>query len=78
MDTQVTVGVFDDEIWQIVPKESTLRQIATGFGFTEGPIWCGDYLIFSDIPQNRIVRLRMLSQGPEVTTFRTPSGNSNT
>ncbi|MFC1983659.1 SMP-30/gluconolactonase/LRE family protein [Chloroflexota bacterium] len=77
MDTQVAVEVYDNEIWKIVPKESTLRQIATGFTFTEGPIWCGDYLIFSDIPQNRIVKLRMLSQGPEVTTFRTPSGNSN-
>lgn len=75
MDTQVEV--YDNEIWQIVPKQSTLRQVATGFGFTEGPIWCGDYLLFSDIPQNRIVRLRMLSQGPEITTFRSPSGNSN-
>ena len=75
MDTQVKVN--DSKIWQIIPKQLTLRQVATGFGFTEGPIWCGDYLLFSDIPQNRIVRLRMLSEGPEVTTFRNPSGNSN-
>ncbi|MFC1897747.1 SMP-30/gluconolactonase/LRE family protein [Chloroflexota bacterium] len=77
MDTQVKIEEYDNEIWQIIPKQSILRQVATGFGFTEGPIWCGDHLIFSDIPQNRIVRLRMLGQGPEVTTFRTPSGNSN-
>ena len=55
----------------------TLEQVATGFGFTEGPIWFGSYLLFSDIPRNRIIRWRMLSEGPEVTTFRSPSGNSN-
>ncbi|MER3406440.1 MAG: gluconolactonase, partial [Chloroflexota bacterium] len=34
-------------------------------------------LLFSDIPRNRIVRWRELPEGPEVTTFRYPSGNSN-
>ncbi len=77
MNVQVQVEAYDNAIRQIVPEEVTLEQIATGFGFTEGPIWCGDYLLFSDIPRNRIVRWRMLSNGPEVTTFRSPSGNSN-
>jgi sugar lactone lactonase YvrE len=71
------VQVLDSEIWQIIPKQLTLRQVATGFSFTEGPIWNGDDLLFSDIPHNRIVRLRMLSDGPEITTFRSPSGSSN-
>jgi len=60
-----------------VPEEPQLQQAAGGFGFTEGPVWCGNYLLFSDIPRNRIIRWRMLSEGPEVTTFRSPSGNSN-
>ena len=74
---EIKVEVYDKAVRQIVPEDVTLEQIATGFGFTEGPIWCGDYLLFSDIPQNRIICWRNYSYGPEVTTFRSPSGNSN-
>ena len=67
----------DSSISAIVPENALVEEVASGFGFTEGPVWYGDCLLFSDIPNNRIVRWRMLSNGPEVTTFRTPSGNSN-
>ena len=73
----IQMDAHDEAIHEIVPEGAMAEQIATGFGFTEGPVWCGDYLLFSDIPNNRIVRWRQLSVGPEVTTFRTPSGNSN-
>jgi len=73
----IKIEQIDTKIRQIVPQEAALEQVATGFGFTEGPVWCGDYLLFSDIPRNRIVRLYMRSDGPELTTFRSPSGNSN-
>lgn len=51
------------------------RRIAGGFQFTEGPVWHPRrYLLFSDIPANRIYRL-----GPDgnVQVWREPSGNSN-
>ena len=67
----------DKRLKEIVPEKLEAERIASGFGFTEGPVWCGDYLLFSDIPRNRIIRLDLLSDGPEVTTFRRPSGNSN-
>jgi len=73
----LNIEVHDKAFHQIVPETATLEQVAGGFSFTEGPVWCGDYLLFSDIPQNRIVRWHRLSEGPEVTTFRSPSGNSN-
>ena len=69
--------VYGPAFHKIVPEGTVVEQVATGFGFTEGPVWCGDCLLFSDIPQNRISRWRMLSNGPEVITFRSPSGNSN-
>ena len=75
MDMQIEE--FDKKIKQIIPEKAILEQVATGFGFTEGPLWCGDYLLFSDIRRNRIVRFRMRSEGPEITTYRSPSGNSN-
>jgi sugar lactone lactonase YvrE len=56
---------------------SMMERIATGFSFTEGPVWRGDDLLFSDIPNNRTVRYRPLPEGPEITTFRHPSGNAN-
>jgi gluconolactonase len=73
----IKVEEFDPAIRKVVPPDATLEHVATGFGFTEGPVWVGDYLLFSDIPRNRIVRLTMRHGGPEVTTFRIPSGNSN-
>ena len=53
----------------------SVEQVATGFKFTEGPVWHPDgYLLFSDIPANQIVKA---SPDGEVEVFREPSGNSN-
>lgn len=73
----LNVEVRDPSVREILPEGTTIEQVATGFGFTEGPVWCGNHLLFSDIPQNRIVKLRLLREGPEVTTYRFPSGHSN-
>ena len=56
--------------------ESTeMREAASGFQFTEGPVWHPDgYLLFSDIPADIIYRL---APGEPATPWRTPSGNSN-
>ncbi|MDA1036048.1 MAG: SMP-30/gluconolactonase/LRE family protein [Chloroflexi bacterium] len=61
----------------LVGAEPVVELLATGFAFTEGPVWRGDHLLFSDIPSNRIVRFEMLEEGPSITTFLYPSGNSN-
>jgi sugar lactone lactonase YvrE len=75
--SRLNVEVRDARVRELLPENTMIEQVATGFGFTEGPVWCGNYLLFSDIPQNRIVKLRMLREGPEVTTFRYPDGNAN-
>ena len=54
-----------------------LDRIASGFGFTEGPVWRGSDLLFSDIPNSRTIRYVPGSGGGEITTFRQPSGNAN-
>ena len=49
--------------------------LATGFQFTEGPIWISEgYLLFSDIPADRIFKW---SQASGVEIWREPSGQSN-
>jgi sugar lactone lactonase YvrE len=54
-----------------------IERLATGFTFTEGPVWRGDDLLFSDIPNSRTIRYRPLPEGPDITTFRHPTGNAN-
>jgi sugar lactone lactonase YvrE len=75
--SDLNIEVVDKEVRQLIPEGAVIEQLAGGFDFTEGPVWLGDHLLFSDIPRNRIVRWQMLAHGPEVTTFRAPSGNSN-
>ena len=47
-------------------RQRGIRRIATGFDFTEGPVWFGDgrYLLFSDIPNDRILRWDETPAGP--------------
>ena len=66
--------VHDPTFRRLVSEDQTVERIAAGFAFTEGPVWNGDHLLFSDIPNNRIVRWRQLPEGPEVATYRYPSG----
>ena len=65
------------DLEHIVGDDPVGERIAAGFGFTEGPLWRGSHLLFSDIPNSRIVRWEQKAEGPELTTFRTPSGNAN-
>jgi gluconolactonase len=55
----------------------TVERIASGFRFAEGPAYfrAGGYLLFSDIPNNRIMRL--LEADNHLSVFRFPSYNSN-
>lgn len=52
-----------------------VEKVAGGFSFTEGPVWHKDgYLLFTDIPANRIHQFTPPSQ---VEVFREPSGQAN-
>jgi len=52
-----------------------VEKVASGFQFTEGAVWHPEgYLLFSDIPANRIMKW---TPDGKVGVFREPSGNSN-
>jgi len=55
----------------------TVERIAGGGRWTEGPVWLGDTraLLWSDIPNNRI--LRWDEETGAVSVFRKPSGQAN-
>jgi gluconolactonase len=56
---------------------ASVEQLASGLRWGEGPVWFGDgrYLLFSDIPNNRILRWDETSGLTSV--FRCPSNNAN-
>jgi gluconolactonase len=63
-------SLFAGEAW---PAKA--ERIVEGRRFTEGPTWHPDgYLLFSDIPANRIYRWE---EGKPLAVFREPSHNSN-
>jgi gluconolactonase len=62
----------------LIAPDAPIERIAGGLGFTEGPVWRDAALLFSDIPNKRIVRWRRLPEGPELTTYATGSSNGLT
>ena len=56
---------------------AAVERLHTGCRWSEGPVWFGDggYLLWSDIPNNRI--LKWEASSGQVSTFRQPSGFAN-
>src|SRR6185503_19524407 len=65
----------DPRLHDLVAPDAPIDRVAGGLTFTEGPVWRGGALLFSDIPNNRIARWRRLPEGPELTTHA--KGKSN-
>jgi gluconolactonase len=70
--------VRDPRLHDLVAHDASIDRVAGGLGFTEGPVWRRGELLFSDIPNKRIVRWRRLPEGPELTTFATGTSNGLT
>ena len=72
-----SIEVLDDAFFALRHYSASVEQLATGFRWAEGPVWFGDgrYLLFSDIPNNRILRWDDASGATGV--FRAPADNAN-
>jgi len=56
----------------IVPADATIKKMADGYTWTEGPIWIYQgYLLFAEIPSNTIYKM---IPGHKPTVFMRPSG----
>jgi gluconolactonase len=69
--TQLKVDRLDPAIDAIIPAGATLERVATGFTWTEGPVWADGGLFFAEIPSNSI---RGWTPGKGVSIFLQPSG----
>jgi gluconolactonase len=56
---------------------TAIKRLHIGTQWAEGPAWNGNgqYLVWSDIPNN--VQMRWINEDSRVTTFRNPAGYSN-
>lgn len=68
--------ILNDAFRAILRPDSAVRKLAGDLRFTEGPVWIptGGYLLFSDIPANRIYCWR---PGEGLSIWREPTGNAN-
>ncbi len=73
VQTSVPLNIerLDPAINRIVPIAAKLERVATGFTWTEGPVWEQGSLYFADIPSNSIHKW---TPGQGVSIFLQPSG----
>lgn len=71
------VEILDPRFWAYHLGTAALERLWTGGRWLEGPVWFGDgrFLLFSDIPNNRM--LRWSEETGQVSVFRSPSQYSN-
>lgn len=74
------VEIIQPEFAAVAAGDAVLDEIAQELQFTEGPVWVPGknggkgYLLFSDIPADRIYRW---AKGDTLEVWKTPSGQSN-
>ncbi|MFO0927136.1 MAG: SMP-30/gluconolactonase/LRE family protein [Gemmataceae bacterium] len=68
-----TIERLDPAFDDLIGKDARLEKLADGFAWTEGPVWVkkGGFLLFSDIPNNRVMKYR---DGEKVSVFLKPAG----
>src|SRR5262245_15009477 len=71
------IEVIDPRFAKYRIGNAAVERLATGFRWTEGPVWFGDgrYLLWSDIPNSQM--LRWCEETGAVSVFRSSSNNSN-
>jgi gluconolactonase len=67
------IEILDAEGAGIIDSTAKVENLAGGFSWTEGPLYIadGDYLLFSDIPANKVMKWK---EGEGISTFLYPSG----
>ncbi|MCK0189730.1 SMP-30/gluconolactonase/LRE family protein [Arenibacter sp. F20364] len=78
ISSPLSIEILDDEALQVIDPKSKIEILASGFTWTEGPLWIkdGNYLLFSDIPNNRVYKLD--PKNNDTLTYLHPSGFSGT
>lgn len=64
---------LDPRLDALIPKDASIEVLASGFDWSEGPVWIkdGGYLLFSDIPRNSVMKW---VEGVGVSLYMKPAG----
>ncbi|NIJ53058.1 SMP-30/gluconolactonase/LRE family protein [Dyadobacter arcticus] len=66
--------IYEDPSFEkLLPKDSKVEVLASGFEWSEGPVWNkeGNYLLFSDVPKNKVYKWE---EKTGLSVFLEPSG----
>jgi gluconolactonase len=71
------IKIIDPTFARYRIAQTKVERIASGMRWCEGPVWVGDgrYLLWSDIPNNRIMKWD--EESGRVSVYRKPSNNGN-
>ena len=78
-ESQRTFGLeaHDPAFWNLISHDTKLEKIASGFKFTEGPMWDpSGFLYISDEKGNKIYRVYPDGKKQEVIAIGDPDGNT--
>lgn len=72
-DSGFRIELLEKGAEAILPKNSEIKTVASGFNWSEGPLWLKDQqaLLFSDVPENKIFKW---SEKEGLTVWLEPSG----
>src|ERR1700720_515149 len=74
---EVPLQAQSPQFWNLVDHNAKLSTVATGFGFTEGPVWDeAGFLYVSDETLNKIFRVHRDGSKEEVIALGDPDGNT--
>ena len=63
--------------WRVIPPDAKLATLASGLGFTEGPVWDPKgFLYVSDEELNKIFRIYLDGRREELISLGDPDGNT--
>lgn len=67
------IARYDARMNELIGLDAEIEILASGFDWSEGPLWIedGEYLLFSDIPRNSIMKWQ---EGTGLSLFMKPSG----
>jgi gluconolactonase len=74
---QFQLQAISPQFWELLDRNVKMSAVATGFKFTEGPVWDpAGYLYFSDEAGNKIYRLYPDGKKEEVIAIGDPDGST--
>ena len=73
IETLGSIEILDPAALELVDPDAKIERLATGFQWSEGPVWIGEggFVVFSDVPRNTVFKWQ---EGQGLSVYLKPSG----